>query len=290
MRVFDLHCDTVTECLKKGEPLRTHTGHVSLERGGAFEAWAQVFAVYVPDSLDGRQAAEYCDLAVGYYHAQLPDIRRGCRPILAVENGKALGGSVDRLETLAAKGVEITTLTWNGENELGYGAGCDHREGLKLLGKRVVRRMFELGMLPDVSHLNHEGFWNVAAMSDWAGRPLLATHSNCGAVQEHPRSLSDSQLREVFKSGGLVGLCLHKKFLGGEGTAEDFARHLSHVAALGGEKCVALGSDYDGCKVHPSLAGIETLAFLDEELDRLGFARQLREDLFWGNAARFFAA
>ena len=56
MRVFDLHCDTLTACMKKSEVLRDAAGHVSLERGAAYEAWRQVFAVFVPDSLSGQAA------------------------------------------------------------------------------------------------------------------------------------------------------------------------------------------------------------------------------------------
>ena len=284
MRVFDLHCDTLTRCLKLGETLRSATGHVALERGAALATWAQVFAVFVPDTLKGRAAAAYCDRAIAFYHAQFEEITAVCRPILAVENGNALMGDLRRLNHLAQQGVRAMTITWNGENELGYGCACGPQLGLKAFGKQAIARMFELGIWPDVSHLNEAGFWEVAEL----GRPLLATHASCAAVQPHRRNLSDAQLRAIFAGGGLVGLCLHRDFLGGAGTAEDVARHLAHVLALGGADCVALGSDFDGCTIHPSLAGIETLPDLDEDLARLGFDTAMREKLFWGNAARFF--
>ena len=282
MRLFDLHCDTLTECLKKREPLAKATGHVSLERGKALERWGQVFAVFVPDTLHGGQAAMYADRALDFFEAQKDDIEQVCAPVLAIENGSALAGDLDRLDAFYARGVRILTLTWNGANELGFGAHCDPRLGLTDFGKAAVRRMYELGMVPDVSHLNEAGFWDVAAF----GGPLWATHSNCAAIQPHRRNLSDAQLQAIFAGGGLAGINLYTQFLGGAGTARDVARHLAHMLRLNGEDHVALGSDFDGCGIHPSLAGIECMEFLDSELDRLGFSGAQRKKFFWSNAAK----
>jgi len=275
MRIFDLHCDTLT----------SPRGHVLLEHGKLFEQWTQVFAVFVPDTLQGRAAAGRCEEVIACYHARLGEICQVCRPILAIENGNALMGDLHRLDMLAAQGVKIITLTWNGENELGHGVGCGPQDGLKPFGKQAIARMFELGIWLDVSHLNEAGFWDVAAF----GRPLLATHACCAAVMPHRRNLSDAQLRAVIASGGLVGLCLCEEFLGGAGDAQAVARHLAHMIAMGGEDHVALGSDFDGCDIQASLAGIEKLPGLNKALADMGFDECVREKLFWGNAARWFA-
>jgi len=274
MRVFDLHCDTLT----------SPVGHVSLEHSRLFKQWVQVFAVFVPDRLQGQAAVEYCDQVIDSYYAQLDEMVKHCTPILAIENGNALAGDLSRLEMLAQKQVKAITLTWNGENELGYGAACDPALGLKPFGKQAVQRMCELNILPDVSHLNEAGFWEVARF----GRPLLATHSNCAAITPHVRNLNDDQLKAMFASGGLVGLCLCQEFLGEAGDAKAVARHLEHVLALGGEHHVALGSDFDGCSIHPSLAGAERLPGLNESLAQMGFDDNIREKFFWSNAANFF--
>ena len=282
MRVFDLHCDTLTAPAP-------FAGHVKLEEGAAFAAWAQVFAIFVPDALCGQAAVDYLDRTLAFYETRREEIESVCRPILALENGNALAGDLQRLDSLAAKRVKIITLTWNGENELGCGAHCDARAGLKDFGKQAVKRMLDLGIFPDVSHLNQAGFWDVMHLrcgSVASLRPILATHSNCAAVHPHCRNLDDDQLRAIFACGGLVGLNLYTEFLGGAGTAEDLARHLAHLYALGGERCVALGSDFDGCEVHPSLAGLGQLEYLDRELERLGFTGAQRAGFFWENAAR----
>jgi len=286
MRVFDLHCDTLTAPAP-------FAGHVTLEHS-AFEVWAQVFAVCVPDRLQGQAAAAFFDHALALYEARRAEIESVCRPILALENGNALCGDLRRLDMLAAKRVKIITLTWNGENELGYGAHCNPRLGLKDFGKQAVQRMLDLGIFPDVSHLNPAGFWEVMELaglsreqrSDGMAPQVLATHSNCAAVCPHPRNLDDGQLRAIFACEGLVGLNLYPEFLGGAGTAEDLARHLAHLYALGGERHAALGSDFDGCEVHPSLAGPEGLEALDRELARLGLTQAQRVRFFWENADR----
>jgi len=300
LKLFDLHCDTLTQFEGKPAPF---TGHVTPEAGAAFEAWTQVFAIFVHDRLGGQAAALCFDRALAFYESKRAAIEAVCRPILALENAKALAGDLQRLDDIAAKGVKIITLTWNGENELGYGAACDPGAGLKPFGREALERMFSLGILPDVSHLNRAGFWDVinacldrTQRSDGAQRTLtrpegasqvvVATHSNCAAVQPHRRNLDDEQLRAVFACGGLVGINLHTDFLGGAGTAEDVARHLWHLCELGGGRHAALGSDFDGSDIHPSLAGLERMAYLREELQRLGFGEALLDGFFWGNGER----
>jgi len=286
MNLFDLHCDTLSRCIKQSEPLAFAGGHLSLERGARYERWGQVFAVFVPDNLHGEAAADHADGALEFYRCQEPIIRQVCRPVLAVENGSALAGDLRRLDDFAERGVRIFALTWNGANELGHGARCDPALGLTDFGKSAVKRMFGLGIIPDVSHLNEAGFWDVAALAKEHDEPFWATHSNCAAVHPHPRSLEDGQLKAIFESGGLAGINLFIDFLGGAGTAWDVARHLEHMIELGGEDHVALGSDFDGCEIHPSLAGIEKLEVLDSDLDRYGFTQAQRKKFFWSNAAK----
>jgi len=289
MYIFDLHCDTLTRCIQKSEPLACAGGHLSLERGARLGRWGQVFAAFVPDTLRGQAAAGCADRALDFYRSQLRGIKRACTPVLAIENGSALAGDLGKLDGFAARGVRILTLTWNGANELGCGARCDPSLGLTPFGRAAVGRMFALGVVPDVSHLNEAGFRDVAELAAAHEKPFWATHSNCAAIRPRRRNLSDNQLRTIFSSGGLVGLNLYTDFLGGAGTARDLARHLERVIDLGGEDCVALGSDFDGCEIHPSLAGIEKMEFLGGELARYGFSAEQRKKFFWSNAAKRLA-
>src|SRR5213595_3081018 len=90
------------------------------------------------------------------------------------------------------------TLTWNNGNDWAGSATDERRHGgLTDLGKRVVRRMNQLGMLVDVSHASDSTFWDVLATTS---RPVIASHSSCRAIARHPRNLSDEQLRALAKN------------------------------------------------------------------------------------------
>ena len=142
MRLFDLHCDTLYECWRTGERLEANRLHIDLDRGRRFDAWAQVFAVWMPDTIRGEGAWLQCRTILELAHSKAAALsdrmelaRSGeeidralsagrCAAILAVEGGSALAGSLEHIRDLAERGVRILTLTWNGENELGFGSGC----------------------------------------------------------------------------------------------------------------------------------------------------------------------
>ncbi|MDR3313703.1 MAG: dipeptidase [Oscillospiraceae bacterium] len=290
MRLFDLHCDTVTTCIKNSQHLAKNTLHLDLERGARYEAWGQVFALFVPDTLQGEAAWQYYKQALQFYRQELaaaPNVH----PVLAVENGTLLCGQPERVAELAADGVRILTLTWNGQNALGFGAACDPAPGLTPAGRESVRMCWRHGILPDVSHLNEAGVWEVDALcaaAKAAGQDAryIASHSCCAALHPHRRNLSDAQCRALFAAGGLLGLNLYPEFLGGAGDAADVARHLEHLLALGGAKHTALGSDFDGCTLHESLAGIEKMTALRDFLEADGCTPN-PEDFFFVNACNF---
>src|SRR5881398_1107324 len=131
--------------------------------------------------------------------------------LLGVEGGHAIENSLERLDSLYRLGVRYMTLTWNNGNDWA-GASMDPRRsgGLSPFGKQVVRRMNELGMLVDVSHVSDATFWDVIAVTT---RPVIASHSACRALARHPRNLSDAQLRDIAKNGGVVGINFYPVFL-----------------------------------------------------------------------------
>ena len=120
--------------------------------------------------------------------------------------------------------------------------------GLTDFGKEAVERMEQLGMLVDVSHLSDGGFWDVSRLCKG---PFVASHSNCRALNPHPRSLTDEMLRTLAEHGGVAGLNFAPEFLNGDITCqdsrvEDMVTQLRHRINVGGEDCAALGSDLDG--------------------------------------------
>src|SRR5437016_12643865 len=88
----------------------------------------------------------------------------------------------------------MLSLTWNNSNGLADGAMESRHGGLTPLGRQVLTRMQELGMIVDVSHLSAKSFWDVLAATQG---PIVATHSNAAALTPHPRNLDDEQLRAL---------------------------------------------------------------------------------------------
>ncbi|MBO5797968.1 MAG: membrane dipeptidase, partial [Clostridia bacterium] len=255
MRLFDLHCDTLYECYTKNYPLMKNAGHIDLVRAEKYAPYVQAFAVWIPDTLRGEAAFDFCRRMFTFSREEegrsgekIRFLRKGESlddamkvsenvGILAVEGGAALGGDLSRIADLADFGVKYITITWNGSNELGHGCLSGVKTGLTPFGKAAVKALSAAGIAADVSHLNEAGFWDVAEVLEG---PFLATHSNAAAVCPHPRNLTDRQFQEIARRGGLVGLNFCGAFLG-EATFQQIERHLAHFLSLGGEDAVCFG-------------------------------------------------
>ena len=138
--------------------------------------------------------------------------------------------------------------------------------GLTDAGKRLVERCNELGIMIDLSHLNEQGFWDVAALS---GAPLVATHSNVHALCPASRNLTDKQLDTIKASDGMVGLNFATGFLRADGgwdpdtPLSTMVEHLDYLVERLGESRVGFGSDYDGARVPDDVRDVSKLPNLD---------------------------
>ena len=332
MRVFDLHCDTIDAlALRDVDAIGSVLGpndaddlahnRLALDLGRmrqvADDGWCQCFAIWVPEVLEGtpfspraayEQARDYFEEQV-QLHADLVAQARSMgeadaavasgrvAAFLTLEGASPMEGELGYLERLHEDGVRMVTLCWNGRNALASGhETCD---GLSALGRRAVRRMGELGMVVDVSHLNDEGFADLLACSD---APFVASHSNSRAVCGHPRNLTDDQFRAIVERGGLVGLNYFRAFVteraaadgamvAGRPTPEvsfdELAAHVEHFLDLGGENVIALGSDYDGSEVPDWLDSCQRLPAFHERM-AARFGDELCEKVFFSNARDFF--
>lgn len=257
--VFDLHCDTLSRCLETGEPLTENSGRLDLARGSRLGRWTQTFACFLSDQ-DRGEAAFQKFLAMrqllldscAAHPEQITLWQPGsepapgvCAAVLAVEGGQALAGRLDYVERLARLGVRFLTLVWNGDNELASGAVGGLERGLTAFGEQCLYELERTGIVPDISHLNDLGIEDVFTL---AKKPVIATHSNLRSVQDNPRNLTEEQFRYLVASGGLCGLNYHIPFVSGgdDYQPEALRRHLDRMLALGGERTVALGSDFDG--------------------------------------------
>ncbi len=151
---------------------------------------------------------------------------------------------MEALDRLASLGLRLGMLTWNEENRFAAGAAQDPARGLTDLGRRALRRMEDLGILTDVSHLNDGGFWEVLRL---ARGPVAASHSNCRRLCDVPRNLTDEQLRAIRDSGGVVGVNAYNNFVHQDPerqTAGTLALHAAHMAEVMGVEHVACGFDF----------------------------------------------
>ena len=177
----------------------------------------------------------------------LSNKRSGRRSIaLTIENGLALEGDIRNVAHFAHRGVVYITLCHNGDNDICDSARgtCSHG-GLSPFGVSVVEEMNRNGVMVDLSHAAETSFYDVLEASK---SPVVCSHSNCRALCDHPRNVTDDQLRALARHGGVVQITLYPGFLKRQGEASvlDVLAHLEHVAALVGIDHVGLGTDFDG--------------------------------------------
>jgi len=308
--LFDGHCDTVSRCWQENTGLAHNAGNLDLERAGGFRRYGQFFAPFGelspahPEQLARAFDAQYALFAremeanadrivlcrTGQEaDAAFADGRRAA--FLSVEGAELLGCSLEGLDRAYQLGVRAVNLTWNHANALSGSVMEEPERGLSELGRRFVRRMQEYGMLVDVSHLSDAGFWDVVELSEEAGVPFFASHSDARAVYPHPRSLTDEMFRAVARCGGTVGINLYRPLLAGPEepvNVDTVLAHMEHFLSLGGERTLALGCDFDGCHdlLPDGLDGIGQLERLCDGMLRRGFPEPLARGILFENLKR----
>ena len=267
-----MHCDTFWLMMRtQGIGLQKNDLCIDIEKMKAAGSMAQFFASFIHMSgFEGGNAVEEAyqhalDM-IAYGKAELAkcsdsiaiarnydELIANCdsgkmSAILTVEEGGIINGKMEYLEELYRQGIRLITLTWNYENSIGFPNSREPElmnRGLKPFGIEVVRRMNELGMLIDVSHLSDGGFWDVVRYST---KPFVASHSNARVLCSHPRNLTDEMIKALAEKGGVAGVNFYPYFLreSGKATVEDIAEHLWHMYQVGSEDVIAFGTDFDG--------------------------------------------
>jgi membrane dipeptidase len=222
--------------------------------------------------------------------------------ILHFEGAEMIDRNLDALEVFHAAGLRSLGLVWSRSNIFAHGvpfafpSSPDTGPGLTDLGKALVRGCNDLGILIDLSHLNEQGFWDVAGLSE---APLVATHSNAHAICPSSRNLTDRQLDAIAESDGVVGVNFNVPFLRPDGAREVdtplevMADHVDYLVDRIGIDRVALGSDFDGalmptdlsdCGKLPNLIAIlRARGYDDATLRKIGYENWLRVlEMTWG--------
>lgn len=194
--------------------------------------------------------------APGVALARTPDELRTnkARGVLSVmrgiENGYALGRDLRNVERFADRGVIYITLCHNGDNDICDSARRSTGEhgGLSDFGREVVKEMNRTGLMVDLSHAAERSFYDALRES---ATPIVCSHASSRALCNHPRNLTDDQLRALAETGGVAQVTLYHGFLraeeeGVEATVDDAVRHLLHFIRVAGIDHVGIGTDFDG--------------------------------------------
>ncbi|MBT1073920.1 dipeptidase [Geobacter grbiciae] len=260
--VVDGHVDLVYDlmCRHPGIPFeQLADGQVtasSLKKGGVR---VLVAALYCADSHNGpvsaaremRRLHDYACRHLGWF-APL----RSPGEMAAALGGSGTPGIVFLVENADALlelsldevrrwGVRAVGLTHAGRNRLADGNGVTDPKGLTAAGKTLVRSLADAGLILDVAHLAEPGFREVASL---VAGPLISSHTGLRSFCDRPRNLSDSQVAEIARRGGVVGISAAPEMLVPEGTAtlDDLFRQVDFVVQRHGPEAVGIGSDFGG--------------------------------------------
>lgn len=137
--------------------------------------------------------------------------------MIGVEGGHMIENSLQKLEELAKRGMIYLTLTWNNSTSWASSAAEEssgkvkpENAGLNDFGKQVVKKLNDLGVLVDLSHVGEKTFYDAIAVST---KPILVSHSSVYAINPVPRNIKDDQIRAVGKNGGVISVNFYSGFL-----------------------------------------------------------------------------
>ncbi|MBQ7455308.1 MAG: membrane dipeptidase [Clostridia bacterium] len=292
MIICDTHCDTLFNlAVRPGSPLDVTMD--SLQKGGVS---LQTLAMFVGKGRQGDVEALFdsmfhqFDLLKEAGWRQVDDPREAVdgqvSVMLSIEGCEPFDKGLHVIEEYRRRGVRMAAVTWNHENTLAHPASSGSAEGLKPYGVQAVREMQRLGIAVDVSHLNDAGVRDLLALGE---KPPMASHSNCRALVDHPRNLSDDLLRGIFQAGGYVAVNFWPTIVGEPATIDRVIDHIVHMYEIGGEGKVGFGSDFDGIERKPE--GLNSPADFPRLIDglrRRGFAEKDVEDIAGLGLLRYF--
>ncbi|MFD1065924.1 dipeptidase [Oceanobacillus locisalsi] len=289
MKVIDTHCDALlklqTAKLQHRNLDFRHAPEIetNLQRLEAGNVKVQFFAIFVnPEKIAATDQWKHAQEQAAIFHEEIiaknehvtfirdwKDIHTlapgEIGAVLTLEGAEAIGNDIEKLRTLYQMGVKSVGLTWNPANLCADGAEEPRGAGLTRLGKEVVRLNNANDVLTDVSHLSVKAFWDVMELAAYP----VASHSNVRAICDHPRNLYDNQLQALIAKKAPIHLALYPVFLKQDAetaTVADLCKHIDHICALGGEKNIGFGSDFDGIS-----------HYIDHVTDASGYAYLLNE-------------
>lgn len=264
-RFIDLHQDMLSGLSRLDDDFPMYGSNYLTGSSHAAAVWSSLFPHTSDTSLISQLAAH--DELLGSHSSSLrlittvsdldvDDPRTGLLPHSEGFHLPDIGP--DGLQSLWEEhSLRSLALTWNYETDYGFSCYDDGAVPLKPAGRQLVAALQRSHLLLDLAHLNDAGFYEAL---DLYASPVLVTHTFCRALTDHPRGLTDEQLRALGEHGGLVGLAFDPDFLG-QGSIGDALRHVDRIASLAGERAISIGSDWGVTPMgelgdHAALAGL----------------------------------
>ncbi|MFH0848244.1 MAG: dipeptidase [archaeon] len=317
--VVDAHVDTLLEIMNppaRPEKLptprvfgeRSSLGHVDLPRLIEGGVDLQVFAAYIQPEYKIERALHRTMQLIDCFHEELrkhsdkmtllmkvsdayeAEKQGKIAAMLSIEGGEAVEADLGILRMLYKLGVRAMGLTWNERNQIADGAAEGRTGGgLSNFGVELIGEMNRLGMVVDVSHISDAGFFQVI---ETTRKPIIASHSNCRALCNNRRNLTDEMIKLLAENGGVMGMNFAPAFVDEQtdnATVERVLDHIDHVIHLVGDDHVGLGSDFDGISSTPrGLEDVTKMPNITAGLVARGYNENQILKVLGGNFLRVF--
>ena len=206
--------------------------------------------------------------------------------MLGIENGYAIGKDLSLLEHFAKRGIVYMTLCHNGDNDICDSArGNAEHGGLSPFGEKVVLEMNRLGIMVDMSHAAESSFYDALEVSK---KPIVCSHSSARSLCDHPRNLTDDQMKALAQKGGVAQVTMYNGFLRSDGKATilDAVEHLNHMVNIMGIEHVGVGTDFDGDGGVPGMANASEVINFTRRLLQERYSEEQIQMIWGGNFLR----
>jgi len=233
--VIDTHDDTTQRLLFDKTfdiGVRQKNGNIDIPRMREGGLDGLFFSIWVPSDVTGAPAVKTATELIDAVHKAVKahpndlmlattaaDVRRAAAEhkiaaLMGMEGGHMINDDLGQLRKYAADGVRYLTLThFKNNNWADSSTDKAQHNGLTPFGKDVVRELNKLGMMVDISHVADKTFYDALEVSK---APVIASHSSCRAIANHPRNMTDDMLRALARNGGVVMINYHVAFLSEE--------------------------------------------------------------------------
>ncbi|MGH9139951.1 MAG: dipeptidase [Vicinamibacterales bacterium] len=233
--VIDSHDDTTQRLLFDKTfdiAKRQKNGNIDIPRMREGGLDGLFFSIWVPSDVTGMKAVNTANALIASVHNAVKthpndlmlattaaDVRRAASEhkiaaLMGMEGGHMINDDLGQLRKYAADGVRYLTLTHFKNNDWADSStDKPAHNGLTPFGKDVVRELNRLGMMVDISHVADKTFYDAIAVTK---APVIASHSSCRAIANHPRNMTDDMLRALAKNGGVIMINYHVAFLSEE--------------------------------------------------------------------------